>query len=216
MGFPAGIRTNLNEARLSQITRSAKEIYEWSVARGHPEKYGAVVDQTQVRNLLYALDLMDTVLTRFGVCSQLCFVALKEMDRPTEEESLFWNFWQIDVEEFFSAGLLELSYQLSKAWETLDRFGRKEPNLRVLRVPFERPGKVLLARHKFTHFQADLFEELPLAEEYSILRRPYTLLDGKLEKELAKETMPRVASLIGASVDAGQAYLEAFHSATVG
>ena len=216
MTTSAGVTTNLDLARLREVAGIAKEIYEWSTERGHPETYEGVADKARVRDFLYALDLLETVLTRFGICSELCSVALREMDRVQEEDSLFWNFWQIDVEEFFASSLLELSYQLSEAWKTLERFGREDPGLRVLKAPFQKPGKVLLARHKFTHFQPGHFEDHRLAEEYSILRRPYELVDGRLEKELAKETMPRVASLIRASVDAGQAYLLDFHAATVG
>ena len=60
------------------------------------------------------------------------------------------------------------------------------------------------------------FEMHHIAEQYSILRRPYRIQDGKLQKELAKETMPRVANLIQGAVQEGVNYLSKFREATIG
>jgi hypothetical protein len=47
------------------------------------------------------------------------------------------------------------------------------------------------------------------------LRRPYRIQDGKLQKELAKETMPKVANLIQGAVQEGVNYLVKFREATI-
>ncbi len=209
-------RTNLDVERLGRVASTAKEILDWSAAKSRPGRYSVVANQVRVRDFVHTLDLLETVLTRFGVCSHLTSVALGEMDGTIEAGSLFWEFWQIDIEEFFAASLLELCYQLSVAWKRLDDFGKEEPAFEILHGGYKAPSRVLLARHKFTHFRADQFEDHELAEKYSILRRPYVLRDGRLEKELAKETMPRVAALIRSSVDEGDSYVQTFRSATVG
>jgi hypothetical protein len=48
------------------------------------------------------------------------------------------------------------------------------------------------------------------------LRRSYRIRDGKLERALAKYTMPRVAALIKDVVQEGSAYLGKFQQATDG
>jgi hypothetical protein len=48
------------------------------------------------------------------------------------------------------------------------------------------------------------------------LRRPYQIQDGKLEKELAKETMPKVVRLVQDAVQEGLNYLSEFREATIG
>src|SRR5258708_4450159 len=112
------------------------------------------------------------------------------MDQSTQPGSLTWEFWQIDVEEFFASNLLELCYQLCNAWERLQKISDIEASLSILSQKFQKPSQILLARHKGTHFMPGEFEDHPLAQQYSILRRPYRIVDGKLEKELAKFTMP--------------------------
>jgi hypothetical protein len=67
-----------------------------------------------------------------------------------------------------------------------------------------------------THFDSTQFEKHKIAGQYSILRRPYHIQDGKLQKELAKETMPRVANPIQGAVQEGVNYLSEFHEAIIG
>ena len=70
--------------------------------------------------------------------------------------------------------------------------------------------------HKATHFQPKDFIQHKISQKYSILRRPYYIVDGKLEKELAKYTMPKVAKLIQDTVVDSLSYIDKFRRATVG
>ena len=198
------------------MCRSSKEICTWIGDRNHPEHYTSVRDPELTRGFLHSLDLLETVLIRFEISTHLARLALEQMAQSTEEGSLAWEFWQIDIEEFFASNLLELCYQLSNAWERLQKYADREVAFSVLREKPQKPDEILLARHKATHFQPGQFEDHRIAQQYSILRRPYRVVNGRLEKELAKFTMPRVAALLQDSVTEGYAYLTRFREATIG
>ncbi len=210
------MRTNLNLQQLDDVALSAKAICEWIGNYDHPEKYIKVKDLELVREFIHTLDLLETVLTRFEISVHLSKLAIEEMEKPTRVESLGWDFWQIDVEEFFASNLLELCYQLSNAWEKLQNFANKEENFKILKIKYKKPSITLLARHKATHFDPKGYLGNTISRQYSILRRPYHIEDGKLQKELAKETMPKVANLIQGAVQEGVDYLCKFHEATIG
>ena len=207
---------NIDIARLQDIAKLAKEIVVWIGERSHPEKYVSVKDPELVRDFLYTLDLLETVLTRFALNAYLTQMALEQLENSQQAGSLGWEFWQIDVEEFFTSNLLELCFQLSNAWAKLQQFADKDPAFNILKKKAQKPKDVILARHKSTHFQPDQFEEHHVAQKYAILRRPYQIVDGKLEKELAKFTMPKVATLLQDSVMGGYEYLKEFGEATTG
>jgi len=209
------MKSNLDLALLEAVGVMAREIYVWSSDRSHPEHYASVKNLSLVRDFVHTLDLLETVLTRFAISTHLTRIALDQLDVSLQPGSLGWEFWRIDIEEFFSANLLELCYQLSNAWKTLQDFADKEQAFAILRTKFQKPNETLLARHKATHFRPSEFEDHHIAQQYSILRRPYRIKDGKLEKELAKFTMPRVAALIRDSIAEGYAYLKSFREATV-
>ena len=210
------MKTNIDTDRLQNIAKIAKEIVVWIGERSHPEKYASVKDPELVRDFLYTLDLLETVLTRFAINTYLTQMALEQLENSKQVGSLGWEFWQIDVEEFFASNLLELCYQLSNAWEHLQQLAEKDTAFNILKGTFQKPGDIILARHKATHFQPGQFEGHRLAQQYAILRRPYQIVDGKLEKELAKFTMPKVATLIQDSVKGGYDYLRQFREATIG
>lgn len=206
---------NIDIGRLQDITKLAREIRIWFGERGHPEKYAAIKDLEQVRNFLNTLDLLDTLLIHFEINSYLTQMALEQFETSEEIGSLGWEFWQIDVEEFFTSNLLNLCYQLHNAWEELQKFSDKDPAFNILKKKSKKP-EIFQARHRFTHFKPDRFEERPIAQKYAILRRRYQIVDGKLEKELAKFTMPKVATLLQDSVMEGYKYLKKFGDATIG
>jgi hypothetical protein len=99
---------------------------------------------------------------------------------------------------------------LSNAWEKLYSFEIENTAFKILKTKPKIPSKILLARHKATHFAPMEFQNHPISKHYSILRRPYHIQDGKLQKELAKETMPRVANLIQGTIQEGMNYLGKF------
>jgi hypothetical protein len=109
-----------------------------------------------------------------------------------------------------------LCYQLSNAWEKIQGFADKEKAFEILRTKHKKPSETLLARHKATHFDPMRFESHHIARQYSILRRPYHIQEGKLQKELAKETKPRVANLVQGAVQEGVNYLKKFQEAIIG
>lgn len=109
-----------------------------------------------------------------------------------------------------------MCYQLSSAWEKLDGFADKENDFEILRTKHKKPSKTLLARHKATHFEPMQFESHHISRQYSILRRLYHIQDGQLKKELAGETMPRVANLVKDAVQEVANYLSKFREATIG
>ena len=209
------MRTNLDLSLLKDVASTARVLREWIGKHAHPEKYGTVIDLELVRDFVHTLDLLETVLTHFEISVHLSELALEELENPARKGSLGWDFWQIDIEEFFAANLLDLCYQLSNAWEKLHGFALKDKAFEILKMKPKKPSETLLARHKATHFEPMQFQSHQLSQQYSILRRPYSIQDGKLQKELAKETMPRVANLIQAAVQEGVNYLGKFREATV-
>lgn len=210
------MKTNLDLSQLDAATSLAKAIREWVGNHSHPEKYAGVKNLELVRDFVHTLDLLETVLTRFEISVHLSKLALEQLENPAQVGSLGWEFWQIDIEEFFASNLLELCYQVSNAWEEIDRFANEDNAFEILRTKPKKPSKTLVARHKATHFKPVEFESLPIAKQYSILRRPYYIRDGKLQKELAKDTMPRIANLIQDAVQEGADYLNKFRKATIG
>jgi hypothetical protein len=210
------MKTNLDLSQLDSASSLAKSIREWTGKYGHPEKYSEVKDLEIVRDFVHTLDLLETVLIHFEISVHLCKLALEQLENPVRAGSLGWEFWQIDIEEFFASNLLELCYQLSNAWKKLQNFADKETSFRILQTNYKKPRETLLARHMATHFDPMQFESHKIAGQYSILRRPYHIQDGKLKKELAKDTMPRVANLIRGAVEEGVNYLNEFHKATIG
>ena len=169
-----------------------------------------------VRDFVHTLDLLETVLIHFEINVHLSKLALQQLENPARVGSLGWEFWQIDVEEFFASNLLELCYQISNAWKEIDGFANKNSVFEILQTKYKEPSKTILARHLATHFQPMQFEIHHIARQYSILRRPYRIQDGKLQKELVKETMPRVADLVQGAVQEGVNYLSKFREATIG
>ena len=194
----------------------AKAIREWLGNHSHPEKYSKVKDLELVIDFVHTLDLLETVLIHFEINVHLFKLALKQMEDPSKVGSLGWEFWQIDIEEYFASNLLELCYQLSNAWEQIDKLAIKDDAFDILRTKHRKPGKTSLARHKVTHFQPMQFERHSIAKQYSIMRRPYRIRDGKLEKELAKYTMPKVINLVQDAVKESLEYLVKFREATTG
>jgi hypothetical protein len=194
----------------------ARTLHQWFSNRSHPDQYANVKDLELTRDFVHTLDLLETVLVRFEISAHLAKLALEQLENPAQSGSLGWEFWQIDVEEFFAANLLELCYQISNAWSKIQEFSDKEKAFAILNSKFLKLGELILARHHATHFVPEQFESHRVAQQYSILRRPYQIRDGKLEKELAKHTMPRVAALIKGAVEEGFDYLDKFRQATIG
>jgi hypothetical protein len=210
------MRTNLDLTQLDDVALSANAIREWIGIYSHPEKYPALKNLELVRDFVHTLDLLETVLNRFEISVHLSKLALEQLEDPARFGSLGWEFWQIDIEEFFASNLLDLCYQLSNAWKEIDKFAQKDKAFEILRTKHKDPSETLLARHKATHFKPVQFENHQIAKQYSFLRRPYRVQNGRLQKELAKETMPRVASLIKGAVQEGVNYLGKFREATIG
>ena len=210
------MRTNLDLQQLDEVASSAKAIREWIGNHSHPEKYANAKDLELVRDFVHTLDLLETVLIRFEISVHLSKLALEPLKDPARIGSLGWEFWQIDIEEFFASNLLDLCYQVSNAWEEIDRFAKSDKAFEILRTKHKKPSETLLARHKATHFKPVQFESHNVSKQYSILRRPYRVENGKLQKEVAKETMPKVANLIQGAVKEGANYLGKFREATIG
>ena len=168
------------------------------------------------RDFVHTLDLLETVLVRFEISAHLAKLALEELEDPARADSLGWEFWKIDVEEFFAAYLLELCYQISNAWFKIQKFSDRERVFAILGGKHQKPGNTILARHHATHFVPEQCKSHRVAQQYSILRRLYQIREGKLEKELAAHTMPRVTALIKDAVEEGFNYLERFRQATIG
>jgi len=210
------MKSNLDLSRLENIASMARAIHQWFSGRSHSEHYANVKDLERVRDFVHTLDLLETVLVHFEISAHLAKLALEQLENPERAGSLGWEFWQIDVEEFFAATLLELCYQISNAWIKIDKFADKEKAFEILRSKHQKPSDTILARHHVTHFVPEQFESHRVAQQYSILRRPYQIRNGKLEKELARYTMPRVAALIEGAVEEGFNYLDKFRLATIG
>jgi hypothetical protein len=210
------METNLKTTQLDEIASTAKNIREWVEDHSDPEQYTDVKNLELVRDFIHTLDLLETVLSRFEISVHLSKLALEQLEDPVRIGSLGWKFWQIDIEEFFASNLLELCYQLSNAWKGLQNFSDKNDAFRFLQMKYQKPSETLLARHMATHFNPKDFESHQIADKYSILRRPYRVQNGKLQKELPKETLPRVAKLIQDTIQEGVNYLNEFRKATIG
>src|SRR5207247_1396485 len=102
------------------------------------------------------------------VSAHLTRMALDQLDTGLQPGSLGWEFWQIDVEEFFSSNLLELCYLLSEMWKTLQDFADKEKAFAILQGKAQKPSEIILARHHTTHVWPDQFENHRVAQTYSI------------------------------------------------
>ena len=208
-------KSNLDIECLDSIIKLSNDIYNWLVDKDHPENYEKIDDLSLVRDFIHLLDLLETILMQFSINAYLSKKALLELSK-TERNTIGWEFWQIDIEQYFSASSLELVYQLSNGWKKIDKYANKHSNFRILKTKYEEPSNISIARHKTTHFQPEDFQNHKISSIYSILRRPYQIKDGKLVKELAKETMPKVASLIIKSIDECFDYLSKFKKATIG
>src|SRR5688572_7966374 len=138
------MKTNLILSQLEQVAALAKAIREWIGNQSHPEKYSEVKNLELVRDFVHTLDLLETVLNRFEISVHLSRLALEQLENPAQVGSLGWEFWQIDIEEFFASNLLELCYQVSNAWEEIDRFAQKDKIFEILRTKHKRPSNTLL------------------------------------------------------------------------
>jgi hypothetical protein len=210
------MKSNLDVKQLESCARLAKDIRVWLDDKDHPEHYTNIQDLELVRNFLYTLDLLETVLVRFEICTYFARQALTQLEQSSTVDSLAGEFWPIDIEEFYASNLLELCYQLSNASEELQNCAKQEKALSIFNGNPPELSDICLARHTTTHFSPTQFENLKIAQQYSILRRPYRVVDGKLDKELAKFTMPRVAELVKDSVEESHRYLTGFREATIG
>ncbi|MCP5054332.1 MAG: hypothetical protein GY940_44605 [bacterium] len=210
------MKSNLDLTRIENAASMARAIHIWLSDKSHPEHYADVMNLELIRDFVHTLDLLETVLVRFEISAHLAKLAIEKLEDPAQVGSLGWEFWQIDVEEFFAANLLELCYQISNAWTKIQKFAENEKAFDILSSKAQKPSDIILARHKATHFVPEQFESHRVAQRYSILRRPYRIRGSKLEKELAKYTMPRVAALIQNAVQEGSTYLSKFQQATVG
>jgi hypothetical protein len=210
------MKTNLDMSQLDYVASSAKAIREWLGNHSHTEKFDHVKNLELVRDFVHTLDLLETVLIHFEINVHLSKLALEQLEDPARVGSLGWEFWQIDVEELFASNLLELCYQVSNAWEEIDRFASRDQAFEILNAKHKKPSNTILARHIVTHFKPMEFEKHDIAKQYSILRRPYHIQDGNLQKELAKETMPRVVKLVQGAVQEGVNYLRKFREGTIG
>lgn len=209
------IKSNLSVKHLDSIIAIAKEIETWIGERSNPKNYKFVKDLTLIRNFVHTLDLLETVLTHFALNAYLSKIALRELEK-TENHTLGWEFWQIDIEHYFAASSLELCYQLSNAWKELEGFGRKNRDLKILKTKYCKPSDIILARHKTSHFKPEQFQCHKVSSIYSILRRPYEIKDGCLVKELAGRTMHKVASQIKKAIEESFNYIKLFKEATFG
>jgi hypothetical protein len=97
------MKSNLDLARLDNAASLARAIREWIIDRSHPERYTDVKDLELTRDFVHTLDLLETVLVRFEISIHLAKLALEQLKDPARVGSLGWEFWQIDVEEFFAA-----------------------------------------------------------------------------------------------------------------
>jgi len=120
------MKSNIDVSQLDQAASIAKNLFEWFSERSNPEHYPTVEDLELVRDFVHTLDLLETVLVRFEISAHLAKLALKDLETPERVGSLGWEFWQIDVEEYFAFNLLELCYQISNAWKVIEAFASKE------------------------------------------------------------------------------------------
>jgi hypothetical protein len=206
---------NLDRALFSHIKVMAKEICDWIMERDHPERYPGA-DPARLRSFLHVLDILETVLTRIEISAYLTLQTVKNLEEGSPQDGATAEFWPIDIEEFLAASLGELCHQLSVGWTALDRNAIQDTRFRILKKTHPKASPISYARHKVSHFAPDQFDTLPIAQQYSITRRPYRIRDGRLEKERAAETLPKVAALVRDSVQDCHAYLVRFREATIG
>ncbi len=207
------MKSNLDITLLEKCAQIAKDIRNWLGSKNHPEHYQGVGDLELTRNFLHVLDLLETVLVRFEVSIT---IAKRIFQEELNKNSLLYEFEQIDVEEYFASNLLEFCHQLSCASKKLKEIAKKDQALSIFIGPPPELGKILLARHMATHFVPTDFEDNEIARQYSILRRPYQVINGKFEKQVARSTMPRVTLLITDSVRESYNYLTLWRQATIG
>ncbi|MBA3874042.1 MAG: hypothetical protein H0X30_33330 [Anaerolineae bacterium] len=209
------MKSNLDVGLLENCAQIAKDIRNWLEKKDHPEHYKDVKDLELTRGFIHTLDLLETVLVRFEITA---FIARQifQAELSVTEDSLMVEFVQIDVEGHFSFNLLELCYELSNACQEIEKFERNDNTFSIFAKSPPKLGTIRLARHKATHFEPEQFEKLAIAKQYSILRRPYKVINGKLEKQLAGDTMPRVVELIKESVAESYRYLTLLREATIG
>ncbi|WP_163131957.1 hypothetical protein [Agarivorans sp. Alg241-V36] len=207
------MKTNISLEKISGCAKKAKAIRTWFDSKNHPENYQEVEDLECVRDFVHTIDLLETVLCRFEIQARLTELALKDME-SIEEGALGWEFFQIDVEETFASSFMELTYQLSNAWKELDKFTQKSSSFEILGSTHVKLSSTFLARHKATHFDPDGFQRHEVSREYAILRRPYSVKDGVLEKGLVRHTAPKTAKLIRDAFGECNQYLDSFLAAT--
>jgi hypothetical protein len=209
------IRSNINIVFLDKIFSLSSEIEKWISDKNNPEKYNNIADKQLVCDFVHTLDLLETILTHFKLNACLSKLALKEFEKKIERGTIGWEFWQIDIEHFFAANILELCYQLSNAWKEIEIFETKDKKFKIFKYKYKSPSDIILARHKSTHFKPEQFQNHSISSIYSILRRPYKVKDNILIKELAKDTMPKVANLIKNAIEEGVGYLNIFKKVTI-
>ena len=210
------MKSNLDIQMLGDCAQIAKEIRHWIEGKDHPEYYQEVTNLELVCKFLHCLDLLETILGHLEISVFLIGQAFDQQKITVSEDSIMYVFNQIDVEEYFASNLLEFCYQIDNGCREIEKIANNEQRLQIFSKPLPSFGKIHLARNKVTHFQPDQFEEHNIAKKYSILRRPYKVVDGKLQKELAGQTMPRVAKLLKDSVSETYRYLALLRESSIG
>ncbi len=203
------LTSNINSSLLDEISLISSDIEELIVKNDHPELYIQVSDLIEVRNFIHCLDLLETLLTHFKINSYLAKIAMSELSKG-EVNGLAGEFWQIDIEHFYAANMLELCYQLSNSWKEIEEYGNRNKAFCIFKGKHIKPNDIILARHHATHFKAHQLLDHHNASIYSILRRPYIIENNKLNKELAKDTMPKVSNLIKTAIEESVKYLNIF------
>jgi hypothetical protein len=209
------MKTNIRIESIDRAARTARQIRQWLGARDHPDTYQGLADPSEIRDFVHTLDLLETVLVRFEVQARLTEIALEDMD-GLGDRTLGEEFWQIDVEESFASSSLELAYQLSNAWKKLAGFASENNVFSIFSSPYVKLSDTFLARHKGTHFDPKGFQNHKVSNDYAILRRPYSIVDGKLEKEMAKYTLPKIARLVRDAFKESDEYISTFWQACSG
>lgn len=210
------MKSNLDITLLESCAQIAKDIHNWLVSKDHPEHYKDVADLEATRNFIHVLDLLETVLVRFEISTFIAKQIFSQDEPNMMEGSLLYEFGQIDIEEYFASNLLEFCHQLSHASKKLKEIAKKDKAFVLFTGHPPEFSKILLARHMATHFVPNDFENHEIAQQYSILRRPYQIVNEKFEKQLARSTMPRVTQLIKDSVTESYNYLTLWRQATIG
>ncbi len=192
----------------NRIQSLAYAIREWLSDYDMPERYEAVNDLAKVRDFLHIVDLMETILCHVEIASVL---ACDTISNPALDD-----FWGFDVEEFFVSSQLEACYQLSNGCREIRKLAQEDALFGIFSGTAPELNETWLARHKVTHFRPDQFESHPIAERHTILRRPYSIKDGVLVKQLARDTGPRFAAFLGDATSNVLSYLEGLHGITCG